>query len=106
MTYAGCSNFRSCFHLSQQNALTLPGYRSLGVAASAAQGWITCLEQKKDRLVLSHRVRAILIGDLFSQIFDIVFAQIFQSFIFSCFFFPKYVKFNELDFFASGAFRE
>ena len=47
----------------------------------------------------------ILIEELFSQFFDIFFAQFFNLPYFPDFF-PKCVKFNELDFFASGEFHE
>ena len=49
-------------------------------------------------------IRVILIGELFSQFFDIFFAQFFNLPYFPVF--SKYWNVNELDIFASGEFHE
>ena len=60
----------------------------------------TRAEKISERLLF----RVILIGELFSQVFDIIFAQFFNLPYFPVFFFFKYWNVNELDFFASGEF--
>ena len=70
-----------------------------------------CARRFPARYCLLRYIMVILIGGLFFNNLDMFFEQFFNlpcfpDFIFLILFFPKYVKFNELDFFASGEFHE
>ena len=81
-----------------------PLYRDRGCTGSAVI-WTESIRLTPDN-ELCNKGHSYRKAFFFFQIFDICFAQRFDSQYFPDFFFPKCVKFNELDFFPRGEFHE
>ena len=90
---------------------TVPAKVAVAVTATATvtgvMGTFETIETNTNYTRLELRV--ILIGDLSESVFSIIstfFPRNFPILHIFLIFFPEYVKFNELDFFASGEFHE